>query len=250
MSPTFFSNKIFSRLLLLSFVFHATILFSFLLAFVLLFTCIPFFLFFSLCCFFFHMLLFSSLCVVFFFARGVVLLFTHVAFFFACVFFFSSHALLVFFLREFSFFCTLLLSSSHSYLVLLFFERAYITPPPFLLVGWESSRVENLMNCFSSKYIFSFFSFLLFIFLYFLSFFLFMVQGLLRIILETNINPLNNFFDSFISLLACKCFASLLIMHRYLVNVLHHTYLCIRVSSRHTITHCICFLSFFHILAL
>jgi hypothetical protein len=60
-----------------------------------------------------------------FFSLHIVVLFSHM------LMFFSSYVVVLFFV------CTLLLSSLHSYLVLLFIEGAYITPPRFLLVGWE-----------------------------------------------------------------------------------------------------------------
>lgn len=100
-------------------------------------------------------------------------------------------------------------------------------PPTFLIAGirngWES-KIENLyfFNKFFSLCLLSFLLFsisclLFFCFNYFC--FCFVVQGLLQIVLETNINSYT--FDNFIFLLTYKCFAiSYLCL---LVNILHHT---------------------------
>jgi hypothetical protein len=74
-----------------------------------------------------------------------------------------------------------------------------------------------------------FFSFLLFFilmsFVRMFWFFLFLVcdARLIMIVLETNVNPLKNIFYNFVSLLACKCFGSFLIVHKFFINVLYHT---------------------------
>jgi hypothetical protein len=92
--------------------------------------------------------------------------------------------------------------------------REPVLSPPFPLTCWESLKVNNLTNIFSNK-----FFFISFVLKKNSSCFLFLKKiksdlWCRAYFWKTNINPLKNIFYNFVYLCACKCFGSLLIVHR------------------------------------